>query len=329
MPGGIGFFGLAKVEVVAATIYEWYGFRLSDNSAAAQQSAVQRDCPFTFGVCTKRTGVCSVIPARSSDRVIVCPKRLYFDNYDFLTYIAADAFDDIAVNLGPHGRPLLVSASEAAGVAYQTGVSQVGVFGGEWGREVRLPSMTDTGSRGGYSVDFTLIVVDPSGELIRIAPVEVQSIDTTGNLSDSIDGAKFGGRSIVPSEGAGLNWENVNKRIIPQLIQKGLMLQAESLCRSGIYFVAPEPVFQKLMARLGGVHRFRRIPKQPGSLTFVRYEYDDSAKVEEGVAMPLRHLSDLRISTSDFSMAFITPENLPAPDSYANAIRRRLRQNVR
>ncbi|WP_084026954.1 NotI family restriction endonuclease [Mycobacterium avium] len=306
---------------MSATIYEWYGYRVEDRSEVAASTAAARHCPFTYGACIKDSGACSIEPFRSGERVVICPRRLYFDDYSFLTHIAEDAFSDLLVDIGPHGRPSLVSASQARQVATTNGVSQVGVFGGAWDSEVRLPSTMGGGS-GGYSVDFTLIVIDPTGELIRLTPVEVQSIDTTGSLRTSVAGL-VRAREAVPS-GVGLNWENVNKRILPQLIQKGLMLQAEALCTSGIYFVTPDPVFRKVMARLGGEQRFRRVPKQPGSITFVRYDYDYSAAVPDGQIMPLKQVSDFRISTSDLSIAFITPENLPASGSYATAIRRRL-----
>ena len=41
---------------------------------------------------------------------------------------------------------------------------------------------------------------------------------------------------------AGMNWENVNKRILPQLIYKGHVLRREELCRKGLFFVCPKHV---------------------------------------------------------------------------------------
>lgn len=308
---------------MAGTIYEWFGFRAEDKSAVAAKAAVDKYCPFLDSDCTKagKSGVCSILPQASQEHVPVCPKRLYGDGHSFLRWIAQDAFADLDVERESDGLPTLLSATQARRAAAAAGKSQVGVFGARpWGGEISLPPAVP--GAGAYKVDFTLLVVDAGGELVRLAPVEVQAIDTTSDTRASMAGLKEG-RQIVQSS-VGLNWENVNKRILPQLIVKGLMLQAERLCTSGLYFVTPEPVYRRVMVRLGGQNRLRRLPKQPGSLTFVRYDYDFSQPIVEGVPVPLKRLDPLTVSTSDLSLAFITPENLPAAGAYEAAIRSRL-----
>jgi hypothetical protein len=305
-------------------IYEWYGYRVDDKSPIASQAALQKICPIVGGSCTKPSGICSV-EATSGEAVITCPTRLYFDDYTFLSMIASDAFDDLTVDRGPTNWPTLVPGEDAKAVAAANGVAQVGVLGQGWGGEIKLPpAYPPDGPR--YRIDFILIVVSATGELIRFAPIEVQSVDTTGSehLAACANRLRSSRSSQNEARGAGFNWENVNKRIISQVIFKGLMLQGESLCRSGIYFVTIEPVFRKLMLRMGGERRFRKIPKQPGSMTFVRYSYDSGAPLVDGQIAPLKPLSDPVISTTDFSLAFITPENLPAIDSYATAIANKL-----
>ena len=125
----------------------------------------------------------------------------------------------------------------------------------------------------------------------------------------------------MPS-GFGMNWENVNKRILPQLIIKGLMLQAEALCRDGIFCLTPTVVFERIMARLGGEQRFRHIPRQPGSITFVRMDYGPPPA--QGTVAPLAPAPYMTISTSDLSLAFITPENLPPAGAYEKIVRAKL-----
>lgn len=300
---------------MAGRVYEWYGYPADDDSPAALDGALHQTCPFVPGPCTKKGGACAVQPG--AEPIIVCPKRLYFDGHLFLREIAHDAFSRFDVDLGPDMLPLLVSGDDAWRVAADTGVMQVGVFGAGWSGELRLPEMQ--GAR--YSVDFTLTVVDPQGDLRAFVPVEVQSIDTTGSYKPSIE-ALATGRRIVQSN-FGMNWENVNKRILPQLIVKGLMLQAERLCTTGIYFVTPEPVYDRVMARLGGEARLRRIPKQPGSITFVRYQYQGQ-RFSKGQPLELASMTGQTISTSDMSLAFISPENLPAAGAYEKSIRARL-----
>ncbi|MBN7457562.1 hypothetical protein, partial [Mycobacteroides abscessus] len=150
-------------------------------------------------------------------------------------------------------------------------------------------------------------------------PVEVQSIDTTGSYQASLAGMR-NGRQVVRST-VGLNWENVNKRIIPQLITKGQMLQGEPLCTRGLFFVTPEPVYNKAMDRLGGVAHFRQIPQQAGSITFISYRY---GAAPPGQPISLTALPWVTISTTDMSMAFISPQYLPPAGSYGQLIKEKL-----
>lgn len=316
-------------SLVAGTIYEWFGYRSDDPTSKAAQAAAQEHCPFLNDRCTKtgrggvRTGVCSTKPTQSSELVTVCPKRLYFNKFEMLARIADDAFTGRTFKRDMNGLPSLVPANQARHEAATNHTSQIGVFGGEgWGGEINLPAAVQGGAS--YKVDFTLVLVDPTGALEAFAPVEVQSIDTTGSTSTA-RAALQAGRNVV-ADTVGLNWENVSKRIIPQLVFKGLMLQGESQCETGMYFVTPEPVFQRVMMRLGNatLKRLRNIPKQPGSITFVRYEYDLTGNPAHGSPLPLTTLSPVTISTSDMSLAFISPENLPAAGSYETKIVRRL-----
>lgn len=302
---------------MAGTIAEWYGYAAEDTSDVAAESAAQKRCPFVPGPCTKTGGVCSVRPA--GEVVTVCPKRLYGDGFRFLREIADDAFAAFNLDRGVDGLPTLVHGDAAVGTASASGIGQVGVFGQNWAGEVKLPAAVPGGAR--YSVDFTLVVAGAAGDLLAFVPVEVQSIDTTGSYGKSRD-ALVGGRRILSSS-FGMNWENVNKRILPQLIIKGLMLQSERLCTTGLYFVTPEPVHGRIMSRLGGADRLRQIPKQPGSITFIRLQ-QDMANWAPGTPVELRSSDPITISTSDMSLAFISPENLPGSGAYEGALRAKM-----
>jgi hypothetical protein len=308
---------------MAGEVYEWYGYRPTDKSEEAVRSAAERLCPFVPGPCTKVGGACSVRPQESQEIVPVCPKRMYFSGHLFLRRIAREAFSSLnlledAVDVGHDGQvvlPRLVPGDVAAAAARAAQMTHVGVFGQEFASEVRLPAAVEGGSR--YSVDFTVVAVAASGDLLAFVPVEVQSIDTVGSYK-SIIAALEDGRRIISSD-FGMNWENVNKRILPQLILKGLILQGERLCTTGIYFVTPEAVFQRIMTRLGGSARLREVPQQPGSITFVRLKHD-LGPTPDGETVRLVQLAPLTICTSDMSLAFITPQNLPASGSYELAI---------
>lgn len=316
------------VVIMTGTIYEWFGYRGTDRSGSAAAATIAKHCVHIGRTCAKagQSGVCSITTA--TDMVPICPRRLYSNNHDFLRTIAEEVFADLAVELSPaDGRPLLSAWAAAKNRAATTGIAQVGVFGeNPFGGELNLPPAVPGG--GSPKVDFTLFAIDPTGSLLRFVPVEVQSIDTTGNTKPSVAALKDNRQSAAST--VGLNWENVNKRILPQLIVKGLMLQAEGLCTHGLYFVTPEPVFRKIMLRLGGFdttghpRRLRSIPKQPGSLTFHRYDYD-LAQAVDGAPVPMRLLPPVTVSTSDLSLAFISPENLPISGAYEASMRGKLR----
>ncbi|WP_083966969.1 NotI family restriction endonuclease [Demequina globuliformis] len=304
---------------MANQILEWYGYAPANSSLVARNAASQKLCPFVPGPCTKKGGACSV--AVGPSEVPVCPKRLYFSNFHMLRRVAERAFGELDIRRDQDDhQPALVPGSRAASAALKHRQIQVGVFGQGWDGEVKLPPASPGGAR--YSVDFTLIAIDGHGGLVGIAPVEVQTIDTTGSYRGSLSALEED-RSNVPSK-FGMNWENVNKRIIPQLISKGLLLQGERLCSTGLYFVTPEAVYDKIMLRLGGPDRFRELPPQPGSITFIRYAYRSQER-RESAALELTELPDLTISTSDMSLAFISPQNLPPAGAYEDAVSARLR----
>ena len=50
---------------------------------------------------------------------------------------------------------------------------------------------------------------------------------------------------------AGLNWENVNKRILPQIIYKGHTLRREERAQVGLSCIVPETVYKKIVRRIG------------------------------------------------------------------------------
>lgn len=306
---------------VGATINEWFGYSPDDGSTEAALAVQNQHCRFIDGLCKKRAkgGVCSITPTESAAPVVICPSRLYFNGHEFLAHIAQSAFASLEPALGSDGLPTLVKASLAREQARMSGRTQIGVFGQGWDSEVKLPASLEGG--GSYSVDFTLVAIDPTGLLLGFAPVEVQTIDTTNNYKNGLDALRLD-RSTVATK-AGLNWENVSKRILPQLIVKGLMLQGERLCTHGIYFVTPDPVFAKIALRLGGMGRLRNIPKQPGSITFVRYGYDGVQR-SDGTPSALEISAETTISTSDMSIAFISPQNLPPAGAYEDRISRKL-----
>lgn len=299
-------------------ISEFFGYRAEDNSTLAAQNVSRQVCPFLGSYCTKAlgdrsnrtlSGVCSVRQVSAgSPSVICCPNRMYAENYKMLSTIAEKAFR-VSLNLYS-GRLAVAKARQENGA--------IAVFGHGWGGELPLPKRQ---GRGSYYVDWILARLDGAGELVEFTAIEVQTIDTTGSYKNArsalID------RQTIEKDTVGLNWENVSKRIIPQIIYKGQVLQREELCRSGLYFVCPKPVFDRVIERLGGKERLPQFPTQPAAIHFVAYDYLDNETVEDGKIRPLGIVEEYCTTVYKVQEAF-SAVDLPEQNVYRDAIMKSL-----
>lgn len=297
---------------MSTNIIEFFGFAPADQSPQAIQARIGKQCPFIGDLCTKtlsngdRSGACT-LKAQRTGPVICCPNRLYGESNKVLSDVAAIAF-------GPNVE--LVAGHSARHHMCSDGAVKVAVFGKRWGGELRLPNRGTTGS---YFVDWILAKLDEHGEVESFVAVEVQSIDTTGNYQAErttyLNNLPYEGNST-----AGFNWENVNKRILPQLIYKGHVLRREQLCRKGLFFVCPKPVYQKIQERLG--NNLMSYGLQPGALTIIWY--DPSEAVAEGQTRPLIQGGTFTTTVDQVANAFTSPSNLPPQNVYQEAIGRAL-----
>ena len=297
---------------MASRIIEFFGYAPQDYSPAARNARAQKLCPFIGNTCKKTlsegsiSGACTIKPMTSGP-VICCPYRLYSDDYKILQDVAERAFGK-EVDLHP--------GKDARQAPVLPGRSRIAVFGKRWGKELRLPKR---GPSGAYFVDWVLAKLADNGNLLEFVAIEVQSIDTTGNyqaerlahLAESI---------FIGNSTAGLNWENVNKRILPQIIYKGHVLRQERLCRSGLFFVCPAPVYQKIRDRLGG--QLNQYTLQPGSLTMLWYDVGPAAI--EGHTRKLLLQGEYTTTIDQVALAFTSPSNLPASNVYEDAIKAEL-----
>lgn len=299
---------------MAGYISEFFGFNATDTSQVSLQTAARRNCPFLGSFCVKTlsrekviSGVCAIRQKTpGSPSVICCPIRLYAEDYKLLRVISEKAFRQ-KLNLYA-GRTAVEKARQEGGA--------VAVFGKGWGGELRLPQRKGIGS---YFVDWVLARLDESGELAEITAIEVQTIDTTGSYAKAQQ-CLAKDREIV-SDTAGLNWENVSKRIIPQIIYKGQVLQREDLCRSGLFLVCPKPLYQRILDRLGGIDKLPKFPSQPASINFIAY--DTVQEPSNGNITPLDIVSEHCTTVYKVQEAF-SSLNLPDGNVYREAIARTL-----
>lgn len=298
-------------------IAELFGYSAEDNSEIAMQNISRQVCPFLGSYCTKAlgdrdnrtlSGVCAVRQVSpGSPNVICCPNRIYVENYKMLSMISEKAFRE-RLNLYS-GRLAIEKAKEEGGA--------IAVFGHGWGGELPLPKRQGKGS---YYVDWILARLNGDAELVEFTAIEVQTIDTTGSYKNAR--AALLNRHTIEKDTVGLNWENVSKRIIPQIIYKGQVLQREELCRSGLYFVCPKPVYDRVLERLGGKGKLPQFPTQPAAIHFVAYDYL-SNEIEEGKIKPLGIIEEYCTTVYKVQEAF-SAVDLPDQNVYRDAIRKSL-----
>lgn len=296
---------------MAGRIAEFHGFE--PLHPEGMQFMRTQTCPFINDVCDKSHGACAVQPATSSP-VIICPNRLYGDNHRFLRDIATECFGIVTDMLSRQEAIDRMKAGKLTG-------QEVVVFGKGFGGEISIPSpRPDPQSRGGnFHIDFVIARIGSDGQPSEFAAIEVQSIDTTGSYAEAATafkaGIPFTNKKGTDQTSVGLNWENVTKRILPQVIYKGNVLKREERCKKGLFFVLPHQVYEKIMTRIGGT--LQEYPLSAGSVTFQTYDFDPQA----GVApTPLRRIATFTTSVDQIAYAFINPTNLPERNAYAAAI---------
>lgn len=291
------------------SVTELFGFK--PNSPGFGEAVRARQCPFIKAPCRKKfsdgmaSGLCSAAATKDPSLVICCPQRLYAEDYKILRRISSDAFGpDVA--LLTEGFPVLPSTGAAI------------PFGQRLGKELKVAAR---GSN--YSFDWIIALVDGAGELLEFVAVEVQTIDTTGSYRrQSWDlQALHGGSGIKgfiqpEKKQSNFNFENVNKRILPQLITKGHLLRVEEKCKKGLFFVCPTPVLSRIYARLG--NKLGEYSLQPGAVTFHDYTVDASS-VEN--PLPLRFGSAFTTTHDQLALAFSSPHQLPPKNSYSKVVR--------
>jgi hypothetical protein len=287
-------------------IIELFGYSSADSSDPASSHRADLRCPFILDRCTKTlsdgvvSGVCTVKQVNSGP-IICCPVRLYAADYKILLDIATECFG--------HGVRLVAGGASLDQVRDGKAVA---VFGKRWGRELHLPQR---GGIGSYFVDWVLAHLATDGTLREFVAVEVQTIDTTGNYRRErqahMDGVAFAGNS-----NGGINWENVSKRILPQLIYKGHVLRRERLCSKGLFFICPTPIYERILRRLGG--GLLDYTPQPGALTF--RHYDLGPDLGQAAIRDLVFKGQMTTTVDQVASALSAPTNLPAAGVYQQAI---------
>lgn len=168
------------------------------------------------------------------------------------------------------------------------------------------------------SMDWVLAKIE-NAKLIEYTGIEVQSIDITNNYRDNWYAYKnIKANSIIPRSEHGMNWANVHKRLIPQIIRKSLIYSRSHLVQSGLYFIVPDIVYKKFEDIIGA-----DIPlvteKAPDVITVHTYALGEN--VSEGKIRTVVPVRKIRFKMQDFSNRFVSGPNLPTSEELDAAVR--------
>ncbi|WP_273430810.1 NotI family restriction endonuclease [Chitinibacter tainanensis] len=286
------------------SLVEVFGFSPTDITPNARKFWQLNACPFIGKACSKYDhtnticyGTCSV--TNNGQNVVICPNRLYADGYATIKRVSTEVFGDVQF--------MLFDEYIKEATKPEASLACVVALGQNSGKEVKLSKM---------SMDWVLAhIVD--GALVGYVGIEVQSIDITGNYRDAWYAARDQKSSIPPSE-HGLNWANVHKRLIPQIIRKSLVYSKSSLVTQGLYFIVPEPVYQRFEEIIGD-----DIPliEENGKDIITVHTYDLGPTSALGTTRTLTETRKLKFKLDEFSARFISGPNLPSGESLDNKIR--------
>jgi len=293
-------------------IIELFGYQADDISAQSRQHTQTSTCPFTNSLCTKTNhdksviyGACSVTHGITKDpgsEVIICPNRLYAEKYKVLTDVITHAWPNSNLPLVVGGT--LEQLREKASIHQECVVA----FGKSSGKEIAVKSSVS------MSMDWVLQrykLIGNNLEALDYVGIEVQSIDTTQNYRDNwkayIDLRAGKKPNHIPNSEHGLNWANVHKRLIPQIIRKGNIYNKSQKCL-GFYFILPETVYAQFEKVLG------QLPAAAiqGNDTLSILTYQLGKPVSGGKLRKLNSVKHIRHKLQDIIKAFSTDETIAA-----------------
>ena len=288
-------------------IVEIFGYAPNDTTKTCRALWNLGACPFLSMPCSKTNhdktvvyGTCGVTTAFCD--CVICPNRLYANRYETLRAVSEDAFGNLPFLTYPE---YVQRRAETESCVVALGMRS--------GHEIKLGKAC--------SMDWAFAKVS-HGELVEYTGAEVQSIDITNNYRDNWYAYKnLRPGAVIPRSEHGLNWANVHKRLIPQIIRKSLIYSRSEYVKSGLYFIVPEIVYRKFEEIIGA-----DIPlaSEKGPDVITVHTYALGPAVPEGQIRDLIPVRKLRFLMRDFSQRFITGPNLPSSEELDYAVRNAL-----
>ncbi len=302
-------------------IVELFGYRPDDTSREAISAFQNALCPFTNSICTKTNhdqsvtyGTCSVsngVNKANGSEIIICPKRLYARKHALFSHVLESAWPDRSKDLISGGT--LQELKDRASAAKNPVIA----FGQGSGKEIQVKA------NGQLSMDWVLQSYENVNNQLKpqqFVGIEVQSIDITGNYRDNWNAYRKikEGENLtdIPKSGHGLNWANVHKRLIPQIIRKGNIYEKIERC-VGFFFIVPDSVYQKFEEVIGDVPHASGPSRENLSVITFRL----GAEVQDGEHRNLELVRQVHHPINDIAAAFIANLSEDAPSVLDNSLR--------
>ncbi|MFZ3034205.1 MAG: NotI family restriction endonuclease [Parvibaculum sp.] len=245
-------------------------------------------CPFINSRCSKRSTslktepypVCSIWKGREHNPIdnLICVCPKRF--------YAADFLSDVITNCWPGDPP-------------------------------RNPQIAHEVQMKGFgNVDFVLADVDSDGAIGQFLSVELQAIDITGSVMPAYLALR-NGTELDQRPRYGLNWDNVYKRYITQLIRKGYF---HHHWKTKIVAVIQEQIYRNILERADFM-RSSNVKDATVNIIFMTYRFEDDLN-RPGQFKPVLTTVE-GTSHSALSQAILYKE-APSRDQFCDQIKRSL-----
>lgn len=222
---------------------------------------VEYQCPFMNSLCTKQSHridgpypLCTIIQGKKNPKnICVCPKRFY----------SIDIVADVIEHCWPGDPP------SNPRLAYEVQMKKFG------------------------NVDFVIADIDANnGSVKKFVSVELQAVDITGSVESAYT-AVTNSEMMPKRPRYGINWANVRKRFISQLISKGFY---HHHWESKMIAVVQTSLYKKMKEYIN-FDEFD--PKGDSNIVFMLYDYKLKDDGENG---ELELVFDKAIGTSHSSL---------------------------
>ena len=170
------------------------------------------------------------------------------------------------------------------------------------------------------NVDFVIADVRDDGEVDHFLSVELQAIDITGSVFPAYQAVRAG-TDLPKRPTYGLNWDNVYKRYITQLIRKGYF---HHHWKSKIVAVIPEQVYRYIVSRADFI-RSTDVKNAQVNIVFMTYRLESDPTRPGEFRPALVTVEGTSHSSLQNAMMY---QDAPAKDAFIHQVKRSLARAV-